>query len=181
MIDIKTLQKDLLQKTGLKNPMELPKLEKVVLNVGAGQAAADKKYIDEVIKNLEIISGQKPVVTKAKKAISGFKIRQGDTVGAMVTLRGKRMYDFLEKLIAITLPRIRDFKGLSLKHFDKQGNYSFAVREQIVFTEIPYDDVQNVHGIQITIKIKNSDPDKSKMLLESIGFPFEKAKEKKNG
>lgn len=174
MIDTKNIKEKLMQKMEIKNPMELPYIEKMVINVGAGKAVEDKKYLEEVCSTLKIITGQKPQITKAKKSISGFKLRQGENIGAMVTLRGSRMLSFLEKLVNIVLPRIRDFKGLSLKHFDRQGNYTFALKEQVVFPEVPYDAIQNIHGMQITIKIKNTTVEKSKILLEIYGMPFEK-------
>lgn len=169
-----------MDKLDIENPMQIPYIEKIVINVGAGKSTSDQKYIKEVCKTLSIISGQKPQITKAKQAIAGFKVRQGDEIGAMVTLRGKRMLSFLERLVGIVLPRIRDFKGLSVKHFDSQGNYTFALKEQIVFPEIPYDTIQNMHGMQITLKINKTTTKKSKILLETYGMPFEK-KEVKNG
>jgi len=161
--------------------MQLPCLEKVVINCGAGAGVADKKIIEETVRTLTIISGQKPIVTKAKKAIAGFKIREGDEVGVMVTLRGPKMYNFIEKFVTLALPRIRDFKGLSPKRFDGGGNYTLPLREQVVFPEIPYDSIGHIHGMQITFKINNSDKEKSKVLLETLGMPFADAKELKNG
>ncbi len=177
MIKINDTTKALQDKLEISNIHALPRIEKVVLNVGIGQAAQNEKFKDEVAKNLATIAGQKPAVTKAKIAISGFKIRQGDEVGLKVTLRGKRMYSFIERLSTVVLPRIRDFHGVSIKKFDKQGNYTFAFAEQVVFPEIPYDQIQNIHGVQITFTIRNSNPEKSKVLLELLGIPFEKNKE----
>lgn len=181
MINKSQLQKELLDKLDSKNPMELPSLEKVVIGCGVGQAVSDKKFLEEAVRTLAIISGQKPIVTRAKKAVSGFKIRQGDEIGVKVTLRGKRMYDFIEKFASLALPRIRDFKGLSPKRFDSCGNYTMPLREQVVFPEIPYDSIGHIHGLQITFKINNTDIDKSKILLETLGMPFERNKEVNNG
>lgn len=181
MIDLKNINKSLAEKLEIKNPMALPRLEKVVINIGAGQAVKDESYLNEVINTVTTIAGQKPVVTKAKKAIAGFKIRENDKIGVMVTLRSARMYSFVERLVSVALPRIRDFKGISPKHFDKQGNYTLPLKEQIVFPEIPYDKVKNVHGMQITFKISKSDPAKSKELLAALGLPFASNTEVKNG
>lgn len=181
MINIKDINKKVATDLGVKNPMALPRLEKVVINVGAGMATKDESYLKEVIDTLTVISGQKPVVTRAKKAIAGFKIRENDKVGAMVTLRGQRMLNFVERLVAITLPRIRDFKGLSLKHFDKQGNYTVALKEQIIFPEIAYDKIKHNHGMQINFRINNSDRNKSKVLLTAFGMPFVPENKENNG
>jgi len=178
MINIKDINNKIATDLGIKNPMALPRLEKVIINVGAGAAVKDEPYLKEVVSTLATISGQKPVVTRAKKAIAGFKIRENDQIGAMVTLRGQRMLSFVERLIAITLPRIRDFKGLSLKHFDKQGNYTLAIREQIIFPEIVYYKVKHNHGMQINFRIVNSSKNKSIALLSAFGMPFAKDEEK---
>lgn len=174
MLDISRINKELNNAFPEANIMALPKLEKVVLNVGIGRMKDDKAYVEEVTNTLVAISGQKPVTTKAKKAIAGFKSRAGDPVGIMVTLRGKRMLSFVERLANIALPRIRDFRGLAKVKFDRQGNYTYAVREQMIFPEVPYDKVSRVHGLQITFKIKNGAPEKSQKLLEILGLPFEK-------
>lgn len=174
MIDNKDIQSKVKEKLDAKNVHTLPRLEKIVLNVGAGKVKEDKTFMEEVISTLTAISGQKPVVTKAKKAIAGFKIRENDPIGAMVTLRGKKMLSFLERLANIALPRIRDFKGLSLKNFDRQGNYSMGVREQIIFPEIPYDKIKHMHGLQITFKLAQANPQTGRVLLETLGMPFEK-------
>lgn len=174
MLNIKELQSELSKKLEIKNLHALPVVEKVVINVGTGKYEIEPKLQEEAIKTLTIISGQKPVVTHAKKAIAGFKIRENDSIGVKVTLRGKRMYAFLERLANLVLPRLRDFKGVSEKSFDKEGNYTMPIKEQIVFPEIPYNEIQKVHGMQITIKISNSDKKKSKILIETIGMPFTK-------
>lgn len=174
MLSTKDINTKLMEAYPAANIMALPKLEKVVLNVGIGRMKDDKSYVGEVANTLTAITGQKPVTTKAKKAIAGFKSRTGDPVGMMVTLRGKRMLSFVERLANIALPRIRDFKGLAKMKFDRQGNYTYSVREQMIFPEIPYDKVSHVHGMQITFKIKNGTPKKSQKLLETLGLPFEK-------
>jgi len=176
MIDKKQIQKNVSDKLSIKNPMALPYIEKIVINIGIGKNKEDKKLTEDTIKNLSIISGQKPKITRARKAISGFKVREGEEVGAMVTLRGRKMTSFIEKFASIALPRIRDFKGLSKNHFDRQGNFTLPIKEQIIFPEIPYDKVQSIHGMQITFKILNSNPKKSLILLEEYGIPFTKEK-----
>jgi large subunit ribosomal protein L5 len=179
MIEIKEIKKKLAEKLNVKNIHTLPRLEKIVLNVGAGQVKEDKTFMEEVMATLTAISGQKPMITKAKKAIAGFKIRANDPVGAMVTLRGKKMLSFLERLVNIALPRIRDFKGLPLKNFDRQGNYSMGIKEQIIFPEIPYDKIKHIHGLQITFKLSRANPQTGRVLLETLGVPFEKNQAKK--
>lgn len=160
---------------GIKNSMAVPKVTIININVGIGTyVKAQKKDPEIVLENLKIISGQKPVITKAKKSISNFKIREGDPVGAIVTLRGKRMYDFLNKLINIVLPRVRDFRGLSRKSFDGHGNYSIGFKEHIVFPEISPDDVINIHGVQINIATNAKNDEQAFELLKAMGFPFQK-------
>jgi large subunit ribosomal protein L5 len=170
----KTIQKSLGESLGLKNRYQIPALEKVIINIGVGEAKDNQKLLDEIINNLTIIAGQKPVVTKAKTSIAGFKIRTGQSVGVRVTLRGDRMYDFLDKLVSITFPRVRDFRGLSLKSFDGNGNYNIGLREQSIFPEIHFDLVNKVHGMNITITTSAKTDEQAKALLTQLGFPFEK-------
>lgn len=164
------LQKEL----GIKNPMAVPKVEKVKINVGIGTLTKRTKDFSDVIENIAKISGQKPVVTNAKLAISNFKLRQGMPVGITVTLRGKNMYEFLYRLVNIVIPRVRDFRGLNPRSFDGQGNYSIGFKEALVFPEINPDDVMNIHGIQITVCTTATDNTQGRALLDKIGFPFKK-------
>jgi large subunit ribosomal protein L5 len=159
---------------GLKNTLAVPLVEKVVINMGLGEGAQDKSLVEKVSEELKVITGQKPRINKARLAIAGFKIRKGDPIGLMVTLRKKRMYDFLEKLFKIVLPRVRDFHGVSVSSFDGQGNYNLGISEQIVFPEIDYAKVDKIRGFQITIVIKTNDEMKSRRLLEEMGMPFQK-------
>lgn len=159
---------------GYTNRLQVPKLEKVVLNIGIGNTLANKGQAEKIIDNLTKIAGQKPVINKAKKSIAGFKIRTGDRVGLSVTLRGKKMYDFIDRLVTITLPRIRDFRGISPKSFDKQGNYSIGIKEHTVFPEIPYDAVEFIHGLQICISTTAKTKEEGQALLTNFGFPFNK-------
>jgi len=160
------------ERLGYTNVMQLPRLEKIVLNAGLGEATQNPKALEAMERDLIVISGQHPVITKAKKAISSFKIKEGMPVGMMVTLRGKRMYDFLDKLINIVLPRFRDFRGLSPDSFDAQGNYSIAIREQIVFPEVDYDKVDKVRGLQVTLVTTAENREDARSLLELLGMPF---------
>ena len=155
-----------------KNVMEVPKVQKVVLNVGLGEAIQNIKLLDAAQKELSIISGQKPIVTKAKKSIASFKLRKGVPIGCKVTLRGDKMYEFLDRFISIALPRIRDFKGVSGKSFDGRGNYSLGLKEQFIFPEIDYDKVDMVHGLDITICTSAQTDKESKALLSNLGMPF---------
>jgi large subunit ribosomal protein L5 len=157
---------------GYSNIMQLPKLEKVVLSIGLGEAIQDAKALEAVGKDLATISGQRPVTTRAKKSISSFKLRAGMPIGMMVTLRGKRMYDFLDKLINVVLPRFRDFRGVSRDSFDGWGNYSLGIKEQIVFTEIDYDKVDKIRGLEVTIVTTAKNDDEARDLLELMGMPF---------
>ena len=154
------------------NPMQVPRVERVVLNVGMGEAIQDVKLLDSAVAELALITGQKPVVTRAKKAIAGFKVRQGMPIGAKVTLRGSRMYEFLDRLLNVGLPRIRDFRGVSPKAFDGRGNYTFGLKEQLTFPEIKYDDVAAIHGMDITIVTSAQRNDEAKSLLAHLGMPF---------
>jgi large subunit ribosomal protein L5 len=157
---------------GYNNIMQVPRVEKVVLNVGYGRHTKDKAYIENVEKTLMAITGQKPVSNKAKKSISNFKIRQGMDVGASVTLRGKRMYDFLDKLANVTFPRVRDFRGISPKAFDKQGNYAIGFKENIAFPEINADAIEKIHGLEVVITTTATNREEGLALLKALGFPF---------
>jgi|TARA_B100001059_G_C17418036_1_gene371755 large subunit ribosomal protein L5 len=159
---------------GLKNTMEIPKVTKITLNMGVGEAVADKKILDNAVKDMQQIAGQKPVKTLARKSVAGFKIRDGYPIGCKVTLRKNRMYEFLDRLVSIAIPRIRDFRGLNAKSFDKQGNYSMGVSEQIIFPEINYDEIDVIRGMDITISTTARNPDEGKALLEAFNFPFKK-------
>ncbi|WP_427340469.1 50S ribosomal protein L5 [Caloranaerobacter sp. DY30410] len=164
----------LMEKFKYKNIMEVPKIEKVVLNMGIGDAKDNPKSLEAAVEELTLIAGQKAVVTRAKKAISNFKIRAGMPVGARVTLRGERMYDFLDKFMNIALPRVRDFRGVSSTSFDGRGNYSIGVREQLIFPEIDYDKIDRVRGLDITIVTTAKTDEEAKELLELMGMPFKK-------
>ncbi len=157
---------------GFKNPMETPRLERIVLNVGMGEAIQNVKLLESAATELGIITGQKPVITKAKKAIAGFKLRQGMPIGAKVTLRNRRMYEFFDRLVSIALPRIRDFRGVSPKAFDGRGNYTLGLKEQLIFPEIEYDSVASIHGMDITIVTSARTNDEGKALLKHLGMPF---------
>jgi large subunit ribosomal protein L5 len=160
------------QKFGYMNVMEVPRLEKVVLNMGVGKAIQNAKILDAAAGDLAIIAGQKPVITHARKSISNFKLREGMPIGAKVTLRGNRMYEFLDKLMNINLPRVRDFRGVSPKSFDGRGNYSLSVKEQLVFPEIDYDKVEQIQGMDITVVTSARTDEEAKALLEFLGMPF---------
>ena len=168
----KELRDKLKGKFELKNIFEVPKLEKIVVNIGVGEAVSDSKIINKAIEDLSLITGQKPVVTKAKKSIAGFKLRKGLNIGCKVTLRKKRMFEFLDRLIFIALPRVRDFKGLSKKSFDGNGNYSIGIKEQIIFPEIDYDKVDKIRGMDVTITTTTSNQDHAYELLKSFNLPF---------
>ncbi|MFY0666153.1 MAG: 50S ribosomal protein L5 [Natronospirillum sp.] len=157
---------------GYKNVMEVPRVTKITLNMGVGEAIGDKKQIENAIADLEAISGQKAVVTKARKSIAGFKIREGWPIGAKVTLRAERMWEFLDRLVDISLPRVRDFRGINPKSFDGRGNYSMGVREQIIFPEIEYDKVDKLRGLDITITTTARTNDEGRALLKALSFPF---------
>ena len=166
--------KDLQSKYNYKSVMEVPKLDKIVVNIGVGDASHNSKMLEAAMKDLEIITGQKPVATKAKKAIAGFKIREGQAIGCKVTLRGENMYNFLDKLISITLPRVRDFRGLSNKSFDGRGNYTLGLTEQLIFSEINYDDVVKVRGMDIVFVTTAKTNEEAHDLLKGFGMPFKK-------
>jgi len=163
---------ELTQKFGYKSPMEVPRITKITLNMGVSEAVADKKVMDSAVGDLTKISGQKPVVTKAKKAIAGFKIREGQPIGTMVTLRGERMYEFLDRFVTVALPRVRDFRGISGRAFDGRGNYNIGVKEQIIFPEIEYDKVDALRGLNISITTTAKTDEEAKALLAGFRFPF---------
>ena len=155
-----------------ESPLQIPTVTKVVLNVGVGDASKEQKLLDSVVEELTVISGQKPVVTRARKSISNFSLREGMPVGASVTLRGDRMWEFLDRLIGAAIPRVRDFRGLNTRSFDGRGNYTLGVREQIIFPEVDYDRVQEVHGMDITVVTSTNKDDEAYALLREMGFPF---------
>lgn len=166
--------KSLMEKFSYENPMEVPKLEKVTINMGLGEAKENAKIMETAVEELGIISGQRPVVTKAKKSIANFKVRQGMPVGAKVTLRGENMYEFVDKFFNIALPRVRDFKGVSKNSFDGRGNYSLGVKEQLIFPEIVYDKVDKIKGMNIVFTTTAKTDEEAAALLELLGMPFEK-------
>lgn len=179
----KNINPQIQKELGIKNILALPKLEKVVINIGIGKNRANQKFVDLAKDNLTSIAGQKPVVRLAHKAISGFKVREGDVVGLMVTLRGTKMYDFLSKVANVTLPRLRDFRGLNPKSFGAKGNFTLGIREQIIFPEITHEKAELIHGLEISVVFANSNPEYSQKILEKIGFPFKKTEtvKEKNG
>jgi large subunit ribosomal protein L5 len=164
--------KSLTEQFGYKSVMEVPRIQKITVNMGVGEAVADKKVMDNAVADLTKIAGQKPVVTKARKSIAQFKIRVGYPVGCMVTLRGNRMYEFLDRLISIAIPRIRDFRGISARSFDGRGNFNMGVREQIIFPEIEYDKIDAIRGLNITITTTAENDDEARALLAAFRFPF---------
>ena len=163
---------ELIKEFSYKNVMQVPRIKKITLNMGVGEAVADKKQIEIAVRDMTAIAGQKPVVTKARKSIAGFKIRDGWPIGCKVTLRGARMWEFLDRLIAVSIPRIRDFRGTNGKSFDGRGNYSMGVREQIMFPEIDYDKVDAIRGLDITITTSAETDEEGKALLKAFNFPF---------
>jgi large subunit ribosomal protein L5 len=165
---------ELMKSLGVTNPMRVPKITRITVNMGVGEAVADKKAMDGAVGDLTALTGQKPLVTKSRKAIAAFKLRAGIPVGAKVTLRGERMYEFLDRLVNVAMPRIRDFRGVSARSFDGRGNYSFGVKEQIIFPEIAYDQVDAIRGMDITITTTARDDREGRALLESFNFPFRK-------
>jgi len=164
--------KDLTQKFGYMSVMQVPRISKIVLNMGVGEAVADKKIMDNAVADMTKIAGQKPLVTKSRKAIASFKIRENYPVGCKVTLRGSRMYDFLDRLVNVAMPRIRDFRGISARSFDGMGNYNMGVKEQIIFPEIEYDKIDAIRGMNITISTTAKTDDEAKALLAAFKFPF---------
>ena len=167
-----TVSPELLKKFGYKSVMEVPRITKITLNMGVGEAVADKKVLENAVGDMQKIAGQKPVVTKALKAIAGFKIREGYPIGCMVTLRGARMYEFLDRLVTVALPRVRDFRGVSGRAFDGRGNYNIGVKEQIIFPEIEYDKIDALRGMNISITTTAKTDDEAKALLAAFKFPF---------
>ncbi|MDD4169172.1 MAG: 50S ribosomal protein L5 [Desulfotomaculaceae bacterium] len=165
----------MMQKFGYKNIMQVPKLEKVVINMGVGEAIQNSKIIDFAISDLMTISGQKPVTTKAKKSIAAFKLREGMTIGAKVTLRGARMYEFVDRLFNVALPRVRDFRGVSPKSFDGRGNYSMGIREQLIFPEVEYDKIDKIRGMDVVIVTTARTDEEARELLKLMGMPFRAA------
>lgn len=165
---------ELQQHLGLKNPMEVPRISKITVNMGVGEAVADKKIMDNAVGDLAKITGQKPLVTRARKSVATFKVRDGLAIGCKVTLRGANMYEFLDRLVNIAMPRIRDFRGVSARAFDGRGNYNFGVKEQIIFPEIAYDQIDAIRGMDITITTTARDDKAGRALLEAFNFPFRK-------
>jgi len=167
-----TVVKQLMQQFGYKSPMEVPRIQKITLNMGVGEAVADKKVMEHAVGDMQKIAGQKPVVTKSRKSIAGFKIREDYPIGCMVTLRRQRMYEFLDRLINVAMPRVRDFRGLSNKSFDGRGNYNMGVKEQIIFPEIEYDKIDALRGMNITITTSAKTDDEARALLAAFKFPI---------
>jgi large subunit ribosomal protein L5 len=165
---------ELKQSLGLQNTMQVPRILKITVNMGVGEAVADKKVMDAATADMAKITGQKPAITKAKKSVATFKVRDGQAIGCKVTLRGARMYEFLDRLVNIAIPRIRDFRGISTRSFDGRGNYSLGVKEQIIFPEIQYDQIDQIRGMDITISTSAVDDKHGRALLEAFNFPFRK-------
>jgi len=172
---LKELKPALQKELGLKNAMAVPRLEKIVVNMGLGEATQNAKMLDPLVNDLALITGQKPVITRAKKSIAAFKLREGMPIGAMVTLRGDTMYEFLDRLVSVALPRVRDFKGVSTKSFDGRGNYTIGVRDQLIFAEIDYSKVDKLKGMNITIVTTAPDDNSARALLRQFGIPFRTA------
>ncbi|MDQ0201790.1 50S ribosomal protein L5 [Neobacillus ginsengisoli] len=171
---VKEVSPALVSKFNYKSVMQVPKLEKIVVNMGVGDAVANAKALDNAVEELATITGQKPVVTRAKKSIAGFRLREGMPIGAKVTLRGERMYEFLDKLVSVSLPRVRDFRGVSKKAFDGRGNYTLGIKEQLIFPEIDYDKVSKVRGMDIVIVTTANTDEEARELLTQFGMPFQK-------
>lgn len=169
---VNEVRNEMMKKFNYDNIWEVPRLEKVVINMGVGEAKENPKLLDAAVRDLSIITGQKPVVTKAKKSVASFKLREGMSIGCKVTLRGQRMYHFLQRLINTALPRVRDFRGISPKSFDGRGNYSLGLKEQLIFPEINYDDVEKIMGMDITIVTSSKTDEESRELLRLLGMPF---------
>ncbi|MBO4358986.1 MAG: 50S ribosomal protein L5 [Erysipelotrichaceae bacterium] len=169
---IKEIRPELIKKHNYKSTMECPKVEKIVINMGVGEAVAEPKHLEDAVAELTMLSGQKPIITKAKKSIANFKLREGTPIGCKVTLRGQRMYEFLDKLLNISLPRVRDFRGVSNTAFDGRGNYTLGIKEQIIFPEIEYDKVSKVRGMDIVIVTSAKTNEEAKELLTELGMPF---------
>jgi large subunit ribosomal protein L5 len=171
---VKEITPALVSKFGYQSIMQTPKIEKIVINMGVGDAVANAKALDNAVEELTLITGQKPMITRAKKSIAGFRLREGMPIGAKVTLRGERMYQFLDKLVAVSLPRVRDFRGVSKKAFDGRGNYTLGVKEQLIFPEIDYDKVSKVRGMDIVIVTTANTDEEARELLTQFGMPFQK-------
>lgn len=171
---VKEIIPSLVEKFNYDSVMQAPKVEKIVINMGVGDAVSNAKNLEKAVDELTLISGQKPVVTKAKKSIAGFRLREGMPIGAKVTLRGERMYDFLDKLVTVSLPRVRDFRGVSKKAFDGRGNYTLGIKEQLIFPEVDYDKVDKVRGMDIVIVTTANTDEESRELLTQLGMPFQK-------
>lgn len=171
---VKEIVPSLMGKFNYKSVMQVPKLDKIVVNMGVGDAVQNSKALDNAVEELTLITGQKPVVTRAKNSIAGFRLREGMPIGAKVTLRGERMYDFLDKLVSVSLPRVRDFRGISKNAFDGRGNYTLGIKEQLIFPEIDYDKVSKVRGMDIVIVTTANTDEESRELLTQLGMPFKK-------
>ncbi|MBS4216553.1 MULTISPECIES: 50S ribosomal protein L5 [Neobacillus] len=171
---VKEITPALMSKFNYKSIMQVPKIEKIVINMGVGDAVQNAKALDNAVEELAMITGQKPLVTRAKKSIAGFRLREGMPIGAKVTLRGERMYQFLDKLVSVSLPRVRDFRGVSKKAFDGRGNYTLGIKEQLIFPEIDYDKVSKVRGMDIVIVTTANSDEESRELLTQVGMPFQK-------
>ena len=168
------IKKNLMEKFGYSSVMQAPKLDKIVVNIGVGEASHDSKFLDAAAKDLEVITGQKPIITKAKKSIAGFKLREGQAIGVKVTLRGEAMYNFMEKLVKVALPRVRDFRGISPKAFDGFGNYTLGIKEQLIFPEIDYDNIVKLRGMDIVFVTTAKTNEEAFELLSGFGMPFRK-------
>ena len=168
------VKNQMVEKFGYKSVMQIPTIDKIVINMGIGDAVSNSKVLDEAVAELALITGQKPVITRAKKSIAGFRLREGMPIGGKVTLRGERMYDFLDKLVSISLPRVRDFRGVSKKSFDGRGNYTLGVKEQLIFPEIDFDKVNKVRGMDIVVVTTANTDEEARELLTQLGMPFQK-------
>ena len=167
------VKNQMVEKFGYKSVMQIPTIDKIVINMGIGDAVSNSKVLDEAVAELALITGQKPVITRAKKSIAGFRLREGMPIGCKVTLRGERMYDFLDKLVSISLPRVRDFRGVSKKSFDGRGNYTLGVKEQLIFPEIDFDKVNKVRGMDIVVVTTANTDEEARELLTQLGMPFQ--------
>ena len=168
------VKNQMVEKFGYKSVMQIPTIDKIVINMGIGDAVSNSKVLDEAVADLALITGQKPVITRAKKSIAGFRLREGMPIGCKVTLRGERMYDFLDKLVSVSLPRVRDFRGVSKKSFDGRGNYTLGVKEQLIFPEIDFDKVNKVRGMDIVVVTTANTDEEARELLTQLGMPFQK-------
>ena len=168
------VKNQMVEKFGYKSVMQIPTIDKIVINMGSGDAVSNSKVLDEAVAELALITGQKPVITRAKKSIAGFRLREGMPIGCKVTLRGERMYDFLDKLVSVSLPRVRDFRGVSKKSFDGRGNYTLGVKEQLIFPEIDFDKVNKVRGMDIVVVTTANTDEEARELLTQLGMPFQK-------